>query len=231
MQADRHADDHDQRRRDERDLERDAAAVDRAAEHVAPELVDAERMPGRAGRAAGRSRRAGRRSSSAGPASRRSSRSAARRSPRTRSGPRSRARPSPPCRGAGAARTAAAANGRRSPARNRRPRRSTPPRTRSGARCHRRSRRGAFHVVPLGDDLLPLPSPDPVPGPQDCTPTPGVGPMYPPLIGANVHERSSATPPRPLGAGPPRCRFGMAAAYPPSPAAGPRSSMDRARAS
>ena len=34
-QAHRHADDHDERGRDERDLERDAAAVDRAAEDVA----------------------------------------------------------------------------------------------------------------------------------------------------------------------------------------------------
>ncbi len=52
-QPDRDADDHREAGRDERDLERDPGAVDRAREDVATELVDAEPvLGGRSGRAA-----------------------------------------------------------------------------------------------------------------------------------------------------------------------------------
>src|SRR5215207_9823379 len=50
-QPDRDADEHREAGRDERDLERDARAVDRAREDVPAETVDAERvLTGRAGR-------------------------------------------------------------------------------------------------------------------------------------------------------------------------------------
>ena len=68
---------------DERDLERDARAVDGAREDVAPEPVDAERVLGRRARSACRRRRAPPSSAPSGRACRRSRRSAARRSPST----------------------------------------------------------------------------------------------------------------------------------------------------